>query len=243
MTRLAKMNIEFTFEERNIFAEAFRNVMNAKREAYRQISFEHGSENITKHKESLLEKFLKKIEKEIVSECNFMLNLIENHLLPSSTNNESKVFFIKMKADCYRYLAVYSSNKENQDIASKESLKAYDTALQIATHLPSIHPYRLALALNLAIYYHEVANSPKRACDVAKVAYETAIADLETNKISDELYRDSLAILELLREKLTIWPLESTSLGIPGDTAPGDDQELHDQDTSDTETHNLIDVE
>lgn len=151
-------------------------------------------------------------------------------------------------------MAFYTSNKEGQDVASKESLKAYDAALQIAALLPTIHPYRLALALNLAIFYHEVANSPKRACDVAKVAYETAITDLETNKLSDELYRDSLAILELLREKLTIWPLESDSIGVSGengfslfvdpiyigDTTPVED---HEDNESDSDNQGLIDTE
>lgn len=96
MSTLAKMNIEFTYEEKNLLSEAFRNVINAKREAYRQISFEHGLDKITKRKESLLENFMKKIEKEIISDCNYMLNLIEHYLLPSSKDNESKVFFIKM---------------------------------------------------------------------------------------------------------------------------------------------------
>ena len=36
-----------------------------------------------------------------------MLNLIDNFLLQKASNDESKVFYLKMKGDYYRYLVYF----------------------------------------------------------------------------------------------------------------------------------------
>lgn len=64
-------------------------------------------------------------------------------------------------------------------------------------------PYRLGLALNFSVFYYEILNSPERACRLAKAAFDDAIAELDT--LSEDSYKDSTLIMQLLRDNLTLW--------------------------------------
>jgi 14-3-3 protein epsilon len=71
------------------------------------------------------------------------------------------------------------------------------------TDLTPTHPIRLGLALNFSVFYYEILNSPDRACHLAKQAFDDAIAELDS--LSEESYRDSTLIMQLLRDNLTLW--------------------------------------
>ena len=58
-------------------------------------------------------------------------------------------------------------------------------------------------------------NSPDRACHLAKQAFDDAIAELDS--LSEESYRDSTLIMQLLRDNLTLW---TSSDGGDGEAAP-----------------------
>ena len=71
------------------------------------------------------------------------------------------------------------------------------------TDLTPTHPIRLGLALNFSVFYYEILNSPDRACHLAKQAFDDAIAELDS--LSEDSYRDSTLIMQLLRDNLTLW--------------------------------------
>lgn len=107
------------------------------------------------------------------------------------------------KGDNLRYVAECTTNEEHKK-ATNEALKAYQTALDIAnSELPTTNPIRLGLALNFSVFYYEILNSPKRACDLAKHTFDDAIADLDT--LTEESYKDAALILQLLRDNLKAW--------------------------------------
>ncbi len=83
------------------------------------------------------------------------------------------------------------------------------------TELTPTHPIRLGLALNFSVFYYEILNSPDRACHLAKQAFDDAIAELDS--LSEESYRDSTLIMQLLRDNLTLW---TSSDGGEGEAAP-----------------------
>lgn len=107
------------------------------------------------------------------------------------------------KGDYHRYLAEFATGNDRKE-AAENSLVAYKAASDIAmTELPPTHPIRLGLALNFSVFYYEILNSPDRACRLAKAAFDDAIAELDT--LSEESYKDSTLIMQLLRDNLTLW--------------------------------------
>merc|ERR1712178_398321 len=85
-----------------------------------------------------------------------------------------------------------------------DSQKAYQDAFEISkSKMQPTHPIRLGLALNFSVFYYEILNSPDRACQLAKSAFDDAIAELDT--LSEESYKDSTLIMQLLRDNLTLW--------------------------------------
>lgn len=63
----------------------------------------------------------------------------------------------------------------------------------------------MGLALNFAVYYHDVLKSPERACHLAKHAFDEAVMSLDEEESLGQDIRDSLMILNLLRDDLVLW--------------------------------------
>eukprot|EP00210_Caulerpa_lentillifera_P003755 g3587.t2 len=108
-----------------------------------------------------------------------------------------------MKGDYHRYLAEFKSGADKKESAD-HTLHAYKEAQDIALlELAPTHPIRLGLALNFSVFYYEILNSPEIACQLAKQAFDEAIAELDT--LGEESYKDSTLIMQLLRDNLTLW--------------------------------------
>jgi len=115
------------------------------------------------------------------------------------------------QADYYRYQAEFTT-ADDRKTASENSLTAYKVASDVATtELPPTHPIRLGLALNFSVFYYEILNAPDRACQLAKSAFDEAIAELDS--LSEESYRDSTLIMQLLRDNLTLWTTDMQTDG------------------------------
>lgn len=112
------------------------------------------------------------------------------------------------KGDYYRYLAEFSKGEPNDQSGTK-SLDAYKWAYKHAlTTLDPTHPTRLGLALNFAVYYHDIMDSPERACFLAKHAFDAAISVLSsqgTKALPIHTVEDTLMILQLLRDDMILW--------------------------------------
>lgn len=80
------------------------------------------------------------------------------------------------KGDYHRYLAEFALS-DKRKVSADKSLEAYKAATEVATtDLAPTHPIRLGLALNFSVFYYEILNSPDQACQLAKQAFDDAIA-------------------------------------------------------------------
>ncbi|KAG0014646.1 14-3-3 protein [Entomortierella chlamydospora] len=205
MKEVAFSNKELSVEERNLLSVAYKNVIGARRASWRIVSSIEQKEE-SKGSEAhvaMIKTYRSKIEKELSDICRDILSVLEKSLIPNAELGESKVFYHKMKGDYHRYLAEFATGEDREE-ASKASLEAYRAASDVAiTELPPTHPIRLGLALNFSVFYYEILNSPDRACHLAKQAFDDAIAELDT--LSEESYKDSTLIMQLLRDNLTLW--------------------------------------
>lgn len=199
-------------EQRNLLSVAFKNVVGARRSAWRIIhSLEEKKTNEGGNTE-LISNYREEIENELKERCKEVLDLIDKYLLPSATTEdkdkgvEGKVFYEKMKGDYYRYLVEVTTGEDRKDLGTK-SQEAYETATETAKSLATTHPIKLGLALNFSVFHYEIMNDGKRACDLAKKAFDDAIAELDSLK--EDSYKDSTLIMQLLRDNLTLWTSEN----------------------------------
>ena len=230
MKRVASSDQELTVEERNLLSVAYKNVIGARRASWRIVSSIEQKEE-SKGNEAqvqMIKGYREKIESELAKICEDILQVLDKHLIPSAASGESKVFYHKMyveqswhlycfidchfrMGDYHRYLAEFATGDKRKESADK-SLEAYKAASDVAvTELPPTHPIRLGLALNFSVFYYEILNSPDRACHLAKQAFDDAIAELDT--LSEESYKDSTLIMQLLRDNLTLWTSDMQDSG------------------------------
>ncbi|KAJ4414677.1 14-3-3 protein [Gnomoniopsis sp. IMI 355080] len=213
---------DLTVEERNLLSVAYKNVIGARRASWRIVtSIEQKEESKGNSTQvGLIKEYRQKIEAELAKICEDILEVLDQHLIPSAKSGESKVFYHKMKGDYHRYLAEFAIGDKRKDSADK-SLDAYKAATEVAqTELPPTHPIRLGLALNFSVFYYEILNAPDQACHLAKQAFDDAIAELDT--LSEESYKDSTLIMQLLRDNLTLWTSSDAEAAPAASNAPAD---------------------
>ena len=90
---------ELTVEERNLLSVAYKNVIGAKRAAWRIVSsLESKAEKEGKDEKTrkLIKNFKQQIEKELDEICDQIIKLLDECLLPNAESGESKVFLNKM---------------------------------------------------------------------------------------------------------------------------------------------------
>jgi hypothetical protein len=199
-----KAEKELSSDDRNLLSVAYKNVVGTRRSSWRVIS--SIEQKSSEDKKEMAKGYREKIEKELEDICNEVLTLLDNHLLKNATTNESKVFYQKMKGDYYRYLAEVTGAGDNKKVVVKSAQESYTKAVEIAGEMPPTHPIRLGLALNFSVFHYEIQNAPDKACEMAKSAFDAAIAELDNLK--EDSYKDSTLIMQLLRDNLTLWTSE-----------------------------------
>jgi len=211
MKAVTETGAELSNEERNLLSVAYKNVVGARRSSWRVISSIEQKTEGSERKQQMAKEYREKIEKELKEICGDVLALLDKYLIPKASNAESKVFYLKMKGDYYRYLAEVATGDERNTVL-EDSQKAYQEAFEIAkSKMQPTHPIRLGLALNFSVFYYEILNSPERACQLAKQAFDDAIAELDT--LNEDSYKDSTLIMQLLRDNLTLWTSDTAGDG------------------------------
>lgn len=202
MKSVTELGFELSNEERNLLSVAYKNVVGARRSSWRVISSIEQKTEGSEKKQAMAKEYREKVEKELRDICYDVLGLLDKYLIPKASNPESKVFYLKMKGDYFRYLAEVATGDQRTMV--DDSQKAYQEAFDTARgQMQPTHPIRLGLALNFSVFYYEILNSPDKACQLAKQAFDEAIAELDT--LNEDSYKDSTLIMQLLRDNLTLW--------------------------------------
>ncbi|KAL4218025.1 14-3-3 class protein [Mactra antiquata] len=203
---------ELNNEERNLLSVAYKNVVGARRSSWRVISSIENKSADQEKKNTMAKTYREKIEAELKEICQDVLNLLETHLIPKTKDaetQESRVFYLKMKGDYYRYLAEVSTGEDRKKVV-EDAFAAYKNAMDLAKQsMCPTHPIRLGLALNFSVFHYEIKNSASEACELAKNAFDDAIAELDS--LNEDSYKDSTLIMQLLRDNLTLWTSDAAN--------------------------------
>jgi len=205
MKSVSEAGEELSIEERNLLSVAYKNAVGSRRASWRIISSVEQKESSKGNTEAAgrAGEYRTLVEKELDDICDKILKLLDDCLIKNSSGGESKVFYCKMKGDYYRYIAEYKTDDAKKQ-AADNAHEAYKEAMEVAkSDLLVTHPIRLGLALNFSVFYYEVLSNPEEACKMARQAFEDAIAELDN--VSEDSYKDSTLIMQLLRDNLTLW--------------------------------------
>ncbi|KZV81519.1 14-3-3 protein [Exidia glandulosa HHB12029] len=193
--------------ERSLISIAYQNNMSSLRRARRMA--------LCVPTDSRAQAYAKRIEEEIVRLGEEVLDVVQKMLLPQCTNDEGKVFYIKMQADYHRYLAELlpptPSSPRSQSTHATSATTLYTAALSLASqHLLPTDPVRLGLLLNYSVFQYDILSDVRSAWICAKQAYDEALEELDT--LSEEGYRNAVVVVRLLRDNLQTWLPEVQAL-------------------------------
>ncbi|KAM3861472.1 14-3-3 protein zeta-like [Diretmus argenteus] len=165
MKQVVELGEKLDVSERNLLSVAYKNAVGVRRAAWRVVvAIEQRKDSV---KPEIVQEYRKEIEKELSDVCDEVLNLLDSHLIKKDDDDESQVFFLKMKGDYYRYVAEVKSGDARDDTISK-SQEAYQAAFTASQNMKPTHPIRLGLALNYSVFLYEILNDSAKACTLAK---------------------------------------------------------------------------
>merc|ERR1711979_147378 len=180
---------ELSVEERNLLSVSYKNAVGSRRAAWRIITSVEQKEKSKGNEDNAqyAKEYCQKVETELQRICDTILVLLDANLIPKAGNGESKVFYQKMKADYYRYIAEFTEG-DKKSKAAESARQAYQDAQNVAEKdLAVTHPIRLGLALNFSVFQYEVLQNPDEACKMARTAFEDAIAELDN--VAEDSYK------------------------------------------------------
>jgi 14-3-3 protein epsilon len=202
---LESKGADVTADERNLLSVAFKNLISSKRAACRTIAAIEQNPEYEKYLASL-KTYKEGIEKKLGEDCKMIIIIINDKVLSKDCQPEPKAFFVKMVGDYYRYMAENAKGALLEE-AKQAALKSYSEADSIP--LPPCNPIKLGLALNFSVFYYEVLQNHKTACELADKALAEALDKID--ELGEEDFRDAKSIIELLKENLTLWKEEDPS--------------------------------
>ncbi len=200
----AKKGEDFTIDERNLLSVGFKNLIGSQRGAIRTIGAIEQNPKYQKFSNAL-SGYKKRIERELYEQCMRIVKIVKDKCLGLAVDNESKAFFQKMIGDYYRYVAESATEATLEEV-KKGALEGYQEADKLSRDLNACNPIRLGLALNFSVFYYEVMNDHKKACELGEVALTEALEKIDD--VDEETFRDAKSIIELLKENLSLWKEE-----------------------------------
>lgn len=202
INKFVELGPTLTKDERILLNTGYKNIITNQRRAWRELIKVETSEKKNKKKFQYAQELRLEVEEEILSKADKVLSMVENHLIKGAQDLESKVFFLKMKADFLRYKAEVKLDDEYVAL-HKQSAEVYAEAQKMAESLPVANTVRLGLILNYSVLMYEVALKKEAAISIAKAGYDEAM------KIIDELDRnkskETILLIQLLKENLSLW--------------------------------------
>lgn len=209
--QVAVSNKVLTVEERNLLSVGYKNIVGLRRASWRIIStIEHKEEARQASDQQSpflgdIQQYKRKVEGELAEICQDALRLLDGTLVPAADSDETRVFYLKMKGDYLRYLAEFLDSDKRKQVA-EQALEAYEHATASAASLSPTLPIRLGLALNFSVFHYEIMGAASQACQLAKKAFDDALVEIDS--LSEDSYKDSTLIMQLLRDNLTLWSNE-----------------------------------
>ena len=208
INKYVELDPKLTKEERNLLSAGYKNIISDKRSSWRLLNNMERKEEEKKNttQSANIKEIKDKIEKELNEICAEIQSVIDKYLIPNAIDVENKVFYLKLKADYYRYKCEFANGKDF-DEACANAEKVYKEAYELSNkEMPITNSTRLGLDLNFSVFYYEIKGLKEEACTISKNAFDEAMKSLDD--LEKSRAKDTLLIIQLLKENLILWTNE-----------------------------------
>jgi hypothetical protein len=196
---------DVSMDVRNLLSVGFKNLISSQRSAWKTVQAIEQNKKYADY-QSDCEQYRKKIGDELAANCEKVINIIKDKAFPKATEDEAKVFYLKMIGDYYRYTAEAATGDQLAAV-TENALKYYGEATEAAEPLKVYNSTKLGLALNFSVFHYELKSDSKKACEIAEKALNDAKDKID--EMENDEARDALSIIELLKENLDLWKEEA----------------------------------
>lgn len=193
-------------DERLCFSNCFKNLLSIKRSSLKYLVTLEKKEKKDSANRGYAQEIIKAVEEEYNEIINLMHDILDNYLIPNSKKAEAQVFYMKLKADYYRYKAEYAKG-EDLEAAIDMAEQAYNEAYMLAEdELPITSINRVGLSLNFSLFYYEQKNMIDEAIVIARNCFDDAIKVVDD--IDADKAKDYILLVQLLKENSIFWSTE-----------------------------------
>lgn len=201
MAQRASLGGRLNTLERSLFSDSFKESISSRRDGVAYLgTLSSTNYHMTEDQRQMNDNYKSKVEAELAEICREAVELIDN-LLPAAEPGMEKAFYLKMKADYYRYRASASSTDSNCQQFIQDAHATYYEATNEASSLPDVSPIRLQVALNYSVFQKEVLGdvdaaicTAKAACQIADVSqiYQLPENDIDAVLMTQQLLKGNL---------------------------------------------------
>lgn len=195
---------DVSMDVKNLLSVGFKNLISAQRSAYKTVQAIEQNKKYSEYSGDCAE-YKEKISQELGKNCGRVIEIIKSKSLSKASDDEAKVFYLKMIGDYFRYTAETATGSKLEEVT--ESAKSYyEQATEAAKTLKPYNSNKLGLALNFSVFHYELKNDSSMACKIAEEALNGARDEIDS--MDNDEARDALSIIELLKENLDLWKEE-----------------------------------
>ena len=125
---------------------------------------------------------------------------------------DGKTFFLKVKADHYRYMAEISFGPELKN-HRQNSYKFYKEAFSNSLLLNPLNTIRLGVALNYSVFFYDVLSNTIQSIMIATSSLNEALKEMklyDDEGLQDEKLKDALDIIKIIKDNVHQWSKETS---------------------------------
>lgn len=198
-------------ETRDLVVSCFKSFIYEKKEAYKNLLVLDLKEREHQSKYSrIISEIMHTSQKEIYKMCERQILIVNKYLLPKAVTSEDKACYLKIKADCYRYMSEVSSG-EILLINKQNCTQFYRESIDYSKELPNTNVYKIGAYLNFSVYCYDILQNIYLALSYATYALKNAMKDFQgkdIEKSENEKWKESLDLLHILKDNISEWTSE-----------------------------------
>ena len=204
INKYIELNPKLSKEENKLLCNAYKNVVSDKRNSLQILLREESKQSNKLHEISIIKEKITSELKEIFKEIH---SVLDRYLLPNAQDSESKILYMKLKADFYRYHCEFAEGEEFEEM-SNNARKMYKEAFDLAEkELPLYNEVRLGLVLNYSVFEYDIMDNKNEGYEMASKIYN------DTMKILDDVEKkrssENLLFIQVIKENINTWSNET----------------------------------